>query len=308
MTIDPRIRSALPVCGLLAAVLAMYALVAQGMDKPVPLGSVARALIDEPAPMRADFAWLVIAEMATVYAEEAERARTEAGNKRNSRNLRNWSNAVQAFSDDLASLANEVNTSTPVSIRMGAGNQVHLYIDGTPVIVGSPNGSEQAAFEQRVLERFCSLHRCDTLVLETPLPVQLTNTRDSTARWSFSQHAGPVCMTDTGLEFQFRDTQDLRERRDICEQAVLELNVLATGIAKKKLHGTWIDWNALVIHTSQEPGQYQVLLNGQGDEIRLSLPVLAARADLFRIVRPWLAARVDGNEYNLVVLNAGRLF
>lgn len=298
----------MPVCVLLAAVLAMPVAVAQGANKPVSLGSVARALIDEPAPMRADFAWLVIEEMAAVYASEAERARREAGDRRNSRNLRDWSNAVQAFSDDLAGLANEVNTSTPVDIRMGAGNQVHLYIDGTPVIVGSPNGSEQAAFEQRVLERFCSLHRCDTMALETPLPVPLINARHSAARWSFSQHAGPACVTDDGLEFQFRDTQDLREKRRICEQAVLELNALADGIAKKKSQGVWIDWNALVIHTLQEQGQYQVLLNGQGGEIRLPLPVLAARPDLFRIVRPWLAARVDGNDYNLVVLNAGRLF
>jgi hypothetical protein len=44
-----------------------------------------------------------------------------------------------------------------------------------------------------------------------------------------------------------------------------------------------------------------------GDEARLRLPGLAASKELFRIVRPWLAARVQGQDFHLVVLNARQL-
>jgi hypothetical protein len=275
----------------------------------VRLSSLARALADAPAPMRADFAWIVIAEMASMYSEEAARARREPGKGREDRRgLLRWSGAVEAFADDLATLSNQISSTTPVDIRTGPDNNVFLYIDGKPVIVNSPGGGRQAEFEQRVQEGFCRLHPCDSLVIEMPLPVPLPGTRTASPSWSFSQQAGPACQTDDGLEFQFRDMTNLQRHRVLCEQIIAELNALAGMLAGQESRGVWIDWNTLVIEPLPGEGQHRLILNGSGDGIELALPLLAARPELFRIVRPWLAAKAGGNTYHLVVLNAGRLF
>jgi len=49
-------------------------------DLPVQqplLQHIARVVVDSPLPMRRDFSWLAITEMANMYGEEAERARLE---------------------------------------------------------------------------------------------------------------------------------------------------------------------------------------------------------------------------------------
>ncbi len=48
------------------------------------------------------------------------------------------------------------------------------------------------------------------------------------------------------------------------------------------------------------------MLNG-AEHIRLPLAALAASKELFRLVRPWLAARAQGEDFQLVVLNAWHL-
>ncbi|MGD8312975.1 MAG: hypothetical protein PVJ66_10300, partial [Gammaproteobacteria bacterium] len=288
--------------GLVQAVEREYSMEA------VRLSSLARALVDAPAPMRADFAWIVIAEMASMYAEEAARARREPGKGGDRRGLLRWSGAVEAFADDLAALSNAIGSGTPVDISTGPDNTVYLYIEGRPVIVNSPRGGRQAEFERRVQESFCRLHPCESLVIETPTPVPLPGARPSMTHWSFSQQAGPACVTDDGLEFQFRDMTNLRRNREICGQVIAELNALAGQIARQQSRGVRVDWNTLTIQPLPGTAQHRVLLNGSGNDIQMALPLLAARQDLFRIVRPWLAAKAGGDTYHLVVVNAGRLF
>jgi len=275
---------------------------------PIRLSSLARALVDAPADMRADFAWIVIAEMATTYAEEAARARRESAWGKDRRGLLRWSNAVEAFADDLAALSDTIDSTTPVDIRTGPDNSIYLYVDGRPVIVNSPRGTGQVDFERRVQESFCRLQACDSLDLEPSEPLPQVGTRADAPRWSFSQQAGPVCLTDDGLEFQFGDMANLGRHREICAQVIAELNDLVDAIAVQQSQGVRVDWNYLVVRPlAGETGQ-RVVLNGTGGEVRMALPVLATRPDLFRVVRPWLAAKAGGGSYHLVVINAERLF
>jgi hypothetical protein len=67
-----------------------------------------------------------------------------------------------------------------------------------------------------------------------------------------------------------------------------------------------VDWSGLVIQPIAAGEGHQLMLNST-DNIYLPLPGLAASKDLFRLVRPWLAARAKGNDFHLVVINAGDL-
>jgi hypothetical protein len=77
-------------------------------------------------------------------------------------------------------------------------------------------------------------------------------------------------------------------------------------LVRKHKQGVMVDWNALEINPVAGSDEHRVVLNS-GDDVRMYLPGLAASKDLFRLVRPWLAARARGQKFHLVVLNAGHL-
>lgn len=258
--------------------------------------------------MRADFAVAAIAEMVVDYNAEANRARREARSHAGDRDLGRWAVAVDTYAAKLTIIANSVTPDTPVTVAIGADNSISLDIDGTPVLVSSPRVREQSAFEQRVLDRFCTLYPCDDLIAEYR-PAQTTvTTTDTQTYWSFSQQAGPTCSTGDGLEFQFQDMTNIGGKRKACDSIVKELNALATALAWNLSNGNRIDWNRLAIHTLPGGEEHQVELAGGGSTIRLPLPALAETSRLFELVRPWLAAKVGGQpDYRLVIINADEL-
>jgi hypothetical protein len=279
---------------------------------PAPAASqinrLAAALDDAPGTMRADFAFVAISEMVVDYNEEADRARREARSHARLRDLGRWAVAVDSYAAKLTLIANSVTPDTPVKVAIGADNSISLDIDGTLVLVSSPRVRGQTAFEQRVLERFCTLYPCDDLIADY-LPAQTTVIpSDTETHWSFSQQAGPTCSTADGLEFQFRAMTNIGEKRKACDNIVKELNALAAALAWNLSNGNRIDWNRLAIHALPGGEEHQVELTGGGDTIRLPLPALAETSRLFELVRPWLAAKVGGQPgYRLVIINADEL-
>jgi hypothetical protein len=273
------------------------------------LNDLAANLAEQPAPLRADLARVAIEELAAAYSDEAQRARRDARRRGQAGELWRWATAVEKLATDYAALAADIRPETPVELDISPEGSLYLIVDGRPVIAGSPRMREQAAYEQRVIARFCELNRCEGL-LDAPLadgaPAYPPAHAPAEVQWSFSQQAGPVCASGDGLEFQFLNMENLGPKREACGRAIAELNTLVEAIAREVAGGIRVDWNRFVIqHLSDD--EEQVLLNGEGDYLRLALPLLVARQELVEVVRPWLAAKVNGQRYALVVINAGRV-
>jgi hypothetical protein len=297
--------------GLLLVAAQTRSLASAWHATPALIVDLARVLHDSPLPMRSDFAWLAISQMAGFYTEEAARARREARHTSRARNAARWAAAVDDYARKMALLADSITATTPIGINVDNNGSVYIYVDGQPVILTGAIGGQQSVYEQRILERFCTLYICEDLLpaveySDRGLPDELAATDKATAYWSFSQHAGPVCMTDDGLEFQFRDMSDFSEKRAACTRAVAELSKLASAIERHIHQGVRIDWNMLGILPDPGADTRRVML-AAAQEIQLDLPMLADNPELLKIVRPWLRARVQGNDFQLVVLNAGRL-
>jgi len=307
-----RLLALLLVCCVLPVhVLARGATPGQLAD-PSLLVQIAVVVEDSPLPMRRDFAWLAMTEMASIYKAEANRARLEARHTARASDAARWAAAVEDYAAKMQAMADSITSTTPIEIIIGANSSINLYVDGEPVIVTGAISGQQGDYEQRVMEQFCVLYLCERLLADFNLPVPettaaITKKRSSNAAyWSFSQYAGPVCMTDDGLEFQFREMSGMKQKRAACSRIVAELYDLVHALARMRDQGSMVDWRALQISPIADSEEHRVMLNTSA-EIRLSLPGLAASKDLLRIVRPWLAARVNGKEFHLVVLNAGDL-
>jgi hypothetical protein len=301
-------RFVLPLlCGLL---LSPVAAAEQSRDVPLSfstLNRLALSVSEAPAAVRVDFAVAAVSEMVIAHRHEADRARQDARNHMTGRSPTRWAHAVDTYAADLMTVVNNMTTDTSVAIEIVPENSVALHIDGKPVMVNFPTTLQQATFEQRVVERFCTLYRCEDLIDEYQRAEPAPQRENSAPRWSFSEQAGPVCATDDGLEFQFQDMVNLGQKRKACDRIVADLNALADLIAEIRSGGVRIDWNRLSIHPLPGENQQLVELSSEGGSIRMSLPALATTTQLLTQVRPWLAAKVEGNGFRQVVINADRL-
>lgn len=273
------------------------------------LNRLALAVGQAAQPARTGFAEAALAEMAAIHTTEADRARAEARHKARDRDLLRWASATAAYAGELQDLADSLASATVIEVGAGIGPEdvVYLRIDGRLVMLTSPRLRHRTAFEQRVIEHFCSQYHCDDYLAHYQPPPALLQPVAQQPRWSFSQHTGPACSTEDGLVFQFRNTTDLERKRRACSQVVSELNALAERLSREIAQGTRIDWNRLAIHAVAGENRYLVTLNGDGDAAVLMLPALSGASAMFRQLRPWLAARVEGNRYRLVLINSDRL-
>ena len=276
-------------------------------DAPA-LTRLAQQLQDSPLPMRSDFAWLALTQMAAFYTEEAERARRETRATPRARDAAQWAASVDAYAGKIALLADSISSESAINIAVGISNEVHVYVDGQPVILTAAISNQQAAYESRVLERYCILYICEDLLQdvdfdEPALAAEYVTTDPGLAYWSFSQHSGPVCMTNDGLEFQFQQMSDLAMKRAACSQVVAELSALASALAREQQQGASINWRSLAVHPAAPETDNRVSI-GMHEDIHLRLPTLAGLPQLLKMVRPWLTARVRGDTFQLVVLNA----
>ena len=310
-----RVRSNL--LNLLCVIAVLPALVdARGRAADMPLQQpllqhIARVVVDSPLPMRRDFAWLAITEMANMYGEEAERARLESRHTKRARDAAKWAASVDSYAARMRAMADAITPDTSIEIVTGADKSINLYVAGEPVILTGAFSGQQHVYEQRLIQQFCVLYLCERLLAELDLSahrkgVLVGKRTGNTAYWSFSQYAGPVCMTEDGLEFQFNEMTGINRKRAACNQVVAELYVLLDALSRSHARGVPIDWAGLQIRPLADGERHQVVLNGT-EHIGLSLPALAASKELFRLVRPWLAARAQGQDFQLVVLNAGHL-
>ncbi len=275
-------------------------------ESPVHLRQLAVALDDANQSLRTDFARVAISEMVEAYHREADLARQTLRRGARVRDLWHWSVAVRNQAREFSSITVDMIETTPIKIGVTQGNNVYLVVNGKPVILSNPRVSEQSVFEHRVVEQFCSRNRCEALLNATLQGVSTTPTVEF-ARWSFSDLAGPVCSTVDGLVFQFKDTENLRRNRIACNMVVTELIALARSIRLERLNGFEPEWKSFAIRPHPGSELHRVILNGDGDYLLLALPTLSVAPDLFRRVRPWLASKVDGSQYSLVLLNAERL-
>jgi hypothetical protein len=270
------------------------------------LDRLAAQLDDAPQVLRADLARIVLSEMAAAYAAEAARARLEIRRGSADPDLRRWAAAVDGLAREMAARAQSVTDSMPIRATLNRNNSVTLLVDGQPVPVSGPRVDDQADLEWRVIERLCSLHACDSFIGRLPDKELPAPAAGNAPHWSFGGETGPLCSGE-GLEFRFRNTDDLRRKREACSRVVGELYTLIAEIQQYQAGGAALEWDALAIRTLPAGDRQRIELSKAGDSIQAYLPTLAATPDLLTLVRPWLVAKVNGLAPPQVLIDAEAL-
>lgn len=241
------------------------------------------------------FATIALARLADAYAGEARLAREQARGSDGSASLRSWSVAVDGYSRQMALLLDDIELGYPVRLVQGGGSSPAVAVGDRVVILGHPRPSQQDAFEQEILREFCAGFRCDFAVLEQgapdPIPVYTGHVRPA---WSFTQD-GPSCSYG-GITVYFTSERNLANSRTICEQLMREAELLADEMAWQYRHAVSIDWQGLSIEATAGGPEHMVRLNGSGDVLLVSVPLLFSTPGLLPAIVPWVQQRLDGGK------------
>ena len=254
---------------------------------------------------RAVFAAVALAELIEVYMAEADLARAPAAEQASAvrGKLLGWSLAVDQYADQLLLVLDDVEQGFPVSLRPDPKGPVTATVADRPVILGHPRADQQAAYELRVLNDFCTKRDCKpvTVAVDEPAPIPASQMRVKTL-WAFTE-SGPVCSGNS-IEVHFHSRQNLAILRGLCEELLQELETLAMHLAWQIRHGVAIEWGGLVVSATPRNPEHLVRLNSAGDSVLATLPLLHDSAQLLADSRPWLHSRASGSKPAVLRLDA----
>ena len=266
---------------------------------------IALSLDDEPEA-RAEFAHVALSEMAFSLLAETELAKQQMHTTQRQASLRRWIVYVERYIDELLRLSDSIDAATPISIAAGPNGVLLLTLSGQSIMLSVPRIELQPSFEQQLIDRFCADYRCEKPFADTV--VMLAATAATPPRWSFSEDAGPSCVTDDGLVLQFETMTQLGDKREFCLQLVAELRAIASAIGRERGRGVVIDWQKLAVHSIPGRDEYQLDLNQSGDSLQLAIPRSAAIPGLLTQAQAWLRARSGSRQHTLVLENAEQIY
>lgn len=271
------------------------------------------SLLGDPTGQGNDFAGIALAKLEEAYTAEARLAREQAGRSGRDAALWGWSVAVAGYARQMSQLCEDIERGSPARLIMGNGTAPAVAVADQVVILNHPRPSHQGIFEQEILQEFCARHSCDANAVEEngpvgeggpvekgePIPVYTGQVRPA---WSFMQD-GPSC-SHGGITVKFKSERNLANSRAICEQLMLELEVLTEELAWQDRQAVAIDWEGMKIEAIGGSPQHMVRLNSAGDVLTVSVPLLYSTPDVLRQVIPWIQRRITGEQAIEIVLEA----
>jgi hypothetical protein len=266
----------------------------------------ARYLHDASPEMRAEFATSALRELAEVYMAEADLARKQAEDQVNGSKLRAWSIAVDQYAGQIALLLADIELGLPVELRASEKEAVTVVVADRATILSHPRVDQQATYEQRVLLDFCGRSDCKVLTAQAeaapqPIPVSASQVNPV---WKFTER-GPVC-SHNGIELRFSGARNLARSRATCQQLLQEIMTLINEIAWQQRHGVTVQWQAIAIHATPDRPEHLVQLNGSGDSVLATVPLIHSSPELLRDITPWLQESVQNKKPAALQLDAAR--
>ena len=289
-------------CGVLVALLLSASVAADSSRFERTVAALQRAEL----PLRADFAAIALVELTEIYLAEADLARNEAQVPDGDPALRGWSRAVERFAEQLLLVQEDVAFGLPVELRRHDREVPAVSVAGRTVMLAHPRRTQQAAFEQHVLARFCAAAPCarltGTQAATAPIPVAPAMVSPN---WEFSPN-GPLCRY-RGLAVQFSANGKLAGQRARCAALMQEAETFAAELAWQARHEVDVTWDALAVSATAHRPEHLVLLNDAGESLLISVPLIHSTPGLLDALTPWLRQRHSAGEPASVQLDAGTL-
>ncbi len=283
----------------LVALFCSHAVIADSMPRQLqavssPLAPVVASLGNATAEARLDFARLLVEALVEAYENELDPSIFQRRrNAPDRQKLARWHQAVQPLLSELRLAQANLYVASSVSVHLDRHQQVLLLIDGAPLWAAWPRIDAQIRAERDLAREFCQLHPCEQRPLDS-LVASVWSPEGVRGQWVLSQRHPPTWETSAGLRCEFRDMSERADHEALCRAVVRDLEMLADALEMAMRGGERIQWTRLALESDPGLHLHQVIVNEQGDYLRLAVPALdRARVD-WREAGRWLRARVHG--------------
>lgn len=251
---------------------------------------------------RAHFARLALDELMLAYTDQVERSgrpQRLAGDKTD---LRPWRAATLEFVERLRALRERVDFGAPVQVVAAAGGGVTLFIDREPVMLSGPDLRGLDTPQQSVAARFCAAYDCSSPAAAGGGEGHAVfDDGDAAPHWSFAQDRSPALVAGEGVRFVYADLSQREEKEQRSRQVMAELRNLVRVLRVAYDNGRELDWERMSLVARGNGALERVRINGHGEQMFLSMPILARTPGFWRQTRPWVRAQVEGRPYTLTV-------
>ncbi len=262
-------------------------------------------LQDASPELRGEFAAIALTNLAEAYLDEAQLARKEAGAAGHNADLSSWSAMVDYYARQIPVLQSDIELGLPVRLTLGGEQSLAITVADRTVIVSPPRLTQQSAFEQQILVDFCTQHSCEQFSPGSAAPESLpAPTERVRPDWTFSAQ-GSVCAYQ-GVKVRFESQKNLANSRPICEQFLREVMTLTDELAWQQRHGVAIEWENLALQATPHRPEHVVTLNGLGDSVLVTVPLLYRSPDLLQQLVPWLRQRLSNQQEVSIEVDADR--
>ena len=303
-----------PITGLLlAGLLASNVAAAQGnridpvlVHEPPAMARIASHLIASGSGDPWWFTAVTLQALLDAYAEELDRAALETPSTPARRaKLARWRSATRGLIGRLEDAQTRLGQGAAFSIQVDPRHQIVLLIDGQPIVVSGPRGGTESAISARVERDYCAYQDCS--MLDDAAADAIREMIAAAGNWVLSQRRPPAYEIGDQLRCKFADIADRERKARTCAQLHRELQELLTGLQRANGRGYRIDWPQLALVPAITAPRVNVVVNGVGDYLPMTLPLLraAGQAD-WASIRSWLQRMHAGDPHPLVITGTER--
>ncbi len=259
---------------------------------------------------RFEFTFLALSELIHDYEEMLQRSyQRPVRSADDQRRLYRWRGATTTFVRTLKQALEALEMGALPLIDATSTGQVVLHVGGIPTVVESPNLAASTTLAERIVGGYCTRFYCGDLLRSLDEEAgdeeggEGWSVREPGAErrtlagfWSFAWNRGPRYYSDDGLIFEFDNPDDREQKQRAAEQLVREMRILAQGLRNALHTGHLIDWAYLVVVPGEDDLGTQVILDQEGNFLRMQLPLLAHIRLLSPELLTWLHGQVRGHQ------------
>ena len=287
-----------------------------------------------------DFSRIAIIEMFNTYEQELHRSQThltKLSSKRAKKKakIRGWQIATRTYLKTLDQYLFSMDSGVPLEFLISRQNKIIILIGEQPVIISGPNSGSDKQIEHNIVEQFCLQYDCREYFQETSYITDESSVKTSlepevgessvekssvenyidsysetSGSWTIHSDLKADFITGNGLIFKFSNIKNRFLKEAWAIGISRELTQLIEYLRITQQKGHKIQWSSLSMHELPlTDSAYKIIVNKDGDYIKMSLPLLGKNPALFIQLIPWSQSYFENKtDYRMIIKKADGYF
>ncbi|WP_198264567.1 hypothetical protein [sulfur-oxidizing endosymbiont of Gigantopelta aegis] len=268
-----------------------------------------------------DFIRIALVEIIAAYEQEIDKSLQHKQKSLKKRvKTRRWQLATQTYLATLNDNLHRMDSGASLDFLISQQNQIMLLIDARPVIVSGPNAGSDTVIEKKIVTQFCLVNDCKAYfkasdqsdILKSDNAIQSARhvLEDVSGTWNMRSSLRAEYVTSNGLSFKFSNVRDRVAKQAWVYRILAELLLLQGQLRMIQEKGNLIHWQSMkLLKLPETDNASKIIINQQGDFVKVTIPELAKSPLLFMELVPWIQQQlVQKSAFSININQAEQFF